>query len=86
MICRMHKVELDLKPLGIKRGYPSSIQFEKIPERIDGFKDELKGIIEGRIESEYLDRVLASYDELGSTKARQMTAVMDRFEESLVKF
>ncbi|KAI9346680.1 RTC4-like domain-containing protein [Pilaira anomala] len=82
-ICRMHKVELELKPLGIKRGYPSSIQFEKIPERINVFKDELKGIIEGRIKSDYLDRVLASYDELGSTKARQMTAVMDRFEESL---
>ncbi|KAG2228778.1 hypothetical protein INT48_001717, partial [Thamnidium elegans] len=83
VICRMHKVELVMKPLGKKKGYPTQIDFEAIDGRIKQFKQELVDIIEGKQDSLFLRNVLEVHKELGPVKARQATSIMNRFEETL---
>lgn len=85
VICRMHKVELVMKPLGIKRGYPAQVDFAAIDDRMKQFKQELVDIIEGKLESLFLTNALEVHKELGSVKARQAASMMNRFEETLVK-
>ncbi|KAI9255851.1 RTC4-like domain-containing protein [Helicostylum pulchrum] len=83
VICRMHKVELVMKPLGIKKGYPAQIDFEAIDDRIKQFKQELEEIIEDKQDSLFLTNAREAHKELGSVKARQATSMMNRFEETL---
>lgn len=83
VICRMHKVELIYKPLGLKRGYPTNINFEGIPDRVKEMKSELKDIIDKKIESQFLKKVLAVHEEMGADKARRTTELINRFDEYL---
>lgn len=83
-ICRIHKIELVFKPLAIERGYPTTIEFERLDERIKAFEPELKDIIDGRIKSTFLEKVLSVHEKLGSMKARQAAEFMTRFEQTLV--
>ncbi|KAI7896064.1 RTC4-like domain-containing protein [Mucor mucedo] len=82
-ICRMHKVELVYKPMAIEKGYPTHIEFEEIGARVKLFESELKDIVEGRLESSFLETVMRVHQELGSVKARQTKQLMTRFEETL---
>ncbi|KAI8976850.1 hypothetical protein BDB01DRAFT_802776 [Pilobolus umbonatus] len=81
--CKLHEIELDIKPVGRQRGYPQHIQFDKLESRIRTFIPELSDIINNTIKSDYREEALKAYDDLGSIKARSVGAVMNRFERSM---
>ncbi|KAI9264073.1 hypothetical protein BDA99DRAFT_559382 [Phascolomyces articulosus] len=81
--CRLHRVEIIVKPEGIKKGYPSSIDFDKLESRIHKIKKDLQYVIDGKVESQFRNMALKSYEEDGVNKARSTMAVMSRFDKTL---
>ncbi|KAI8143122.1 hypothetical protein BJV82DRAFT_515296 [Fennellomyces sp. T-0311] len=81
--CRLHRVELVIKPKGKDDGYPLNIDFDKIKGRVHQLKRELRAVIDRKVESEFRDIALKSYEEDGANKARSAMAVMSRFDKTL---
>lgn len=81
--CSLHHRELVTIPDGYDKGFPSKINFEEIPKRIQRFDKELRDIISNRIKSDYRKIAEDAYKEQGVTKARSTMSVMLRFESSL---
>ncbi|KAI7866861.1 hypothetical protein BDF14DRAFT_1808585 [Spinellus fusiger] len=81
--CRLHSLELKVKPQGIQKGYPVDINFEELPVRIQALREELVGVVDGQTHSIYRDHALKAYEHLGTRKARSTMAVMNRFEKTL---
>ena len=53
--CYIHLAELSIIPNGLANNYPLIISFDKLPDRIYKFKDDLIKIINGTAESYYLN-------------------------------
>ncbi|KAI9469650.1 MAG: RTC4-like domain-containing protein [Benjaminiella poitrasii] len=81
--CRLHKLELIIKPQGIKRQYPFKIDFDALPKRIAKFDSELRQIIQNKLPSHYRQIAEEAYSKLGKNKARSTMGVMNRFETCL---
>ncbi|KAG0176536.1 hypothetical protein DFQ29_005987 [Apophysomyces sp. BC1021] len=81
--CRLHRIELVIKPKGEKKGYPTEIDFEAIGDRIEKFKHELLDVISGKESSTYRETALKAYEDLGKNRARSAMGVMARFETTL---
>ncbi|KAI7866373.1 hypothetical protein BDF14DRAFT_1694354, partial [Spinellus fusiger] len=81
--CRLHDIELVVKPKGLQEGYPTDIDFDAIEKRVVGFQQEIEDVIHGRIKSSYRDTALKAYEMLGKNKARSSMGVMARFETTL---
>jgi hypothetical protein len=74
-----HKAELVIVPAGIRKGYPTFIDFDLLPKRIKAFEDSLRNIVEGSVESPYRELALEAYKKAGK-KARYAMSLMSRFE------
>ncbi|KAG2219746.1 hypothetical protein INT45_007785 [Circinella minor] len=81
--CRLHRVELNVKPEGAQQGYPLNIEFDKLEGRIIKLKKDLEAVISGKVSSQFRDMALKSYEEDGVNKARSTMAVMSRFDKTL---
>ncbi|CAO3623641.1 unnamed protein product [Mucor hiemalis] len=81
--CRLHNIELIIKPDGESEGYPISIDFDGIEKRIHSFDKELKLVIRKQLLSDYRDIAEKAYRDEGITKARSTLSVMTRFHKSL---
>jgi hypothetical protein len=81
--CKLHKLELVIKPAGVRKGYPTKIAFEKLGKRIESLDEELKDVIHNAIPSDYRKIAEEAYKELGVNKARSTTSIMHRFEKTL---
>ncbi|KAI8992034.1 hypothetical protein BDF20DRAFT_810946 [Mycotypha africana] len=82
-ICHIHKLEYELKPLGKERGYPEFIDFEVLPKRVkEVCQKDLDQIISRKLESDYLERALARFKELGE-KARRPEYAIEQFQDYL---
>ncbi|KAG2201208.1 hypothetical protein INT47_013019 [Mucor saturninus] len=81
--CSLHYRELVTIPEGYKKKYPTKIDFDAIPKRIQRFDEELRAIISNRINSDYRNLAETAYKEQGLTKARSAMSVMLRFEHTL---
>lgn len=82
LICRTHRIELELKPLAKEKGYPESIDFEAISDRIATFQDELLAIVDRKVPSAYLDAAYDRFEKLGmkARSAKEMIAVFGNFK------
>lgn len=69
--------------MALKKGYPTSIDFEAIPSRVNTMEDDLKKIVDRTYPSAYLDAAMKRYKDLG-LKARRADEVMKKFEDFLV--
>ncbi|RCH81925.1 hypothetical protein CU097_003583 [Rhizopus azygosporus] len=83
MICKTHKRELELKPRAREKGYPETIDFDKLASRIIAFKDDLLVIIDGKAESDFALEAKRVIDQVGANKARDTTEMMNQFEATL---
>jgi hypothetical protein len=83
--CHLHRLELEIKPIGEKEGWPTTIDFDILKHRIPRFKPDLDSIIANELESSYRLEALAAYKELGKNKARSTMGVMSRFDLVMVK-
>lgn len=81
--CRVHHIELVIKPDGESEGYPTHINFDEIEKRMQKFDEELKLVIRKQLLSDYRDIAEQAYKEEGVTKARSTLSVMSRFQKSL---
>ncbi|KAI7898068.1 RTC4-like domain-containing protein [Cokeromyces recurvatus] len=81
--CRLHKLELVIKPQGAKEQYPCTIRFHELPERIVKYDKELRQIIKNKIPSHYRQIAEGAYLKLGENKARGTMGMMHHFEASL---
>ncbi|KAH9812903.1 hypothetical protein DFH28DRAFT_1174950, partial [Melampsora americana] len=70
--CAMHYAEAKYVPIGIKNGWPSSINFDDLSRRVETFIPDLQQIINRHIESEYLTGALHILQTHG---ARRMDSV-----------
>lgn len=84
VFCRVHRTELEFKPMAKERNYPENINFEDIKNRITLFEADLKSIANREKPSKYLDNALKRFKELG-TNARKANEVMKVFKEFLVR-
>jgi len=75
-----HEAELIFGPEGVKKGYPTVIDFDRLPERIKKLEPKLLAIIEGKVRSQYRELSMDAYNEFGQ-KARTPMVLMGRFEE-----
>ena len=83
--CIMHNAILQVLPNGISKGYPVSINFQQIPSRINGFKEELVSIINNVTTSYYRDLANTIYEDIGYHKAKTPMILMNRCENFQVK-
>ena len=81
----MHKVILYVLSNGISKDYPISINFQQIPFRINGFKEELVSIINNVTTSYYCDLTNTIYEDIGYHKAKAPMILMNRCENFQVK-
>lgn len=84
IVCHMHKMELELKPLARERGYPEHIDFDSLKSRIEGFKSDLLDIIHGQVESDYFLEEKRKIKQLGANKARDTAELINYFQHTLV--
>ncbi|KAH9820207.1 hypothetical protein DFH28DRAFT_885952 [Melampsora americana] len=70
--CAMHNAETVYVPIGIENGWPLSIHFDDLSERVEKYIPDLKQIINHQIESTYLNGALHILQRYG---ARQMDSV-----------
>lgn len=82
--CRLHQLELVIKPEGIRKGYPVEIDFDGLAKRVEKLRDELEDVISGKLHSVFRDIGLQAYKDLGRNRARSSMGVMLRFERTLV--
>jgi len=75
-----HEAELIFGPEGGNKGYPTVIDFDRLPERIKKLEPKLLAIIEGKVRSQYRELSMDAYNEFGQ-KARTPMVLMGRFEE-----
>jgi hypothetical protein len=76
--CRIHYGELKIIPYGIQQGYPLQINFDNLPQRITNLRMQLMQIINGKINSQYLEMVINRVKEIGRAKAS--VTLMNYFE------
>ncbi|CEP18959.1 hypothetical protein [Parasitella parasitica] len=81
--CKLHRLELVIKPQGIKEGYPKEIDFEKLEPTIRTFDKELKDVIRRRVHSDYRKLAEEAYEEQGQAKARSTMSLLSRFTATL---
>ncbi|KAG0170988.1 hypothetical protein DFQ28_001344 [Apophysomyces sp. BC1034] len=81
--CRLHQIELVIKPQGKEKGYPTEINFEGLPNRIKKLQAELDDVIMGKMHSVFRDNAIKAYEDLGRNRARSTMGVMTRFETTL---
>ncbi|OBZ87223.1 hypothetical protein A0J61_04718 [Choanephora cucurbitarum] len=81
--CKLHRIELVIKPEGRKKNYPEEIAFDKIERRIDRMRPDLDKIIRNDLSSEFRDIAENAYKNMGANKARSTMGVMTRFEATL---
>ncbi|KAL1918667.1 uncharacterized protein VTP21DRAFT_2689 [Calcarisporiella thermophila] len=79
-ICRSHRAETSIVPDGIRRGYPSIIDFSELRVRVSGMLEDLQQI---REESYFRRMALQLYTKFGRTKARQAGVLLENFHASL---
>ncbi|KAI8076585.1 RTC4-like domain-containing protein, partial [Gilbertella persicaria] len=80
--CRTHKIELIFKPMAKERGYPGSIDFDQLKERLVLFKHDLESIIDRQTPSSFLELAQNEFKNKG-IQARNAIEVMKRFEQTL---
>lgn len=78
--CRLHMAEQVIVPEGIRKGYPSKIDFTILPERIRKFKEELHNICKKKSKSYYRDAIMQIYRNKGRMKAKSSMSIMARCE------
>ncbi|KAI8970263.1 RTC4-like domain-containing protein [Mycotypha africana] len=81
--CKLHKKELVIKPEGVKKRFPTTIDFNAVSRRIMKFRSELERVIKNELKSEYREIAESAYEEQGISKARSTMSMMARFEASL---
>ena len=64
----MHYAETEIVPIGVKAGYPTSIDFTILSDWINDIKNDLLNIIECKLESWFRDLALSVYNEPGLTR------------------
>ena len=77
--CFMHRAETQIIMIGLSKGYPRFIDFDRLSSRIFNFKTELLEIIRGNITSYYREFTFSIHKELGK-KASLPMVYMNRFE------
>lgn len=82
--CQLHTLELNIKPDGIKSGFPVDLDFTGLGTRVESLVPALTQVINGDVNSPYRDIALAAYKDMGVHKARSAMGVMSRFEKTLV--
>ncbi|KAI7963702.1 hypothetical protein MJO29_004129 [Puccinia striiformis f. sp. tritici] len=70
--CDLHRAETSSIPLGISKGWPLTINFESLPDRVTGHQKHLKQICTGEIDSTFLRQALEFWENLGPTKAQSV--------------
>jgi hypothetical protein len=82
--CQLHTLELKVNPDGIKRGFPTDLDFTGLGTRVESLVPALTQVIDGDVNSPYRDIALAAYKEMGVHKARSTMGIMSRFEKTMV--
>jgi hypothetical protein len=78
--CRIHIAESEVIPEGLAKGYPSSINFDEIPERIERFKQDLIDVCRKKVKSIFRENVMKVFRETGIVKANSSMGIMNWFE------
>ncbi|KAG0293316.1 hypothetical protein BGZ98_002229, partial [Dissophora globulifera] len=81
--CRIHILEETVVPEGLQLDYPMNIRFEDLPARVAKMHDELRGIIEGRVQSMFLERALKNYERMGAAGARNPMVLLAKVEDTM---
>lgn len=81
--CKLHHIELIVKPQGEENDYPTAIDFDDIKSRVACFDKELKDVISDRLASDYRKIAEQAYKDEGATRARSAISVMNRFQRTL---
>jgi hypothetical protein len=81
--CRLHELELVIKPKGRAEGYLFDIDFKALRERIKKMQLELDDVIYKKIPSDYRNVILQDYGNVGTNKARTPMMMMNRMDSLL---
>ncbi|GBC10959.2 hypothetical protein RIR_jg3899.t1 [Rhizophagus irregularis DAOM 181602=DAOM 197198] len=78
--CHAHIGEMQIIPDGIKKGYPTVIDFNSIPKRIENFSTDLLDICKKKVKSFYRDNFMREYCDKGKNKINSPMSLMSRIE------
>ncbi|CAB4406354.1 unnamed protein product [Rhizophagus irregularis] len=78
--CHAHIGEMQIIPDGIKKGYPTVIDFNSIPKRIENFSTDLLDICKKKVKSFYCDNFMREYRDKGKNKINSPMSLMSRIE------
>lgn len=78
--CKMHSDERDLIPYGISQGWPTDIDFSKLPKRIKSYRSVLNQIIKREKKSRFLDQAMETWSVQGAVRIRNVVNEFENFE------
>ncbi|KAJ3032878.1 hypothetical protein HDV00_007012 [Rhizophlyctis rosea] len=68
--CKLHNLVLNVIPEGVRRGWPLAVDFRDVERRCRGMVGVLRGLVEGRVGSEWRERCVEEYRRFGVRRAQ----------------
>ena len=81
-VCQRHVFENEQLPLARSKGWPTSINFDRLPDRIAGFRNELLRVIHKERRSVFWDELKAEIEQGGSRKVMGIAGQFVAFDKS----
>lgn len=77
--CERHRAEKKLIPMGIRNGWPTEINFQKLPRRIKSHRWYLQRICKREIASDFMDMALKAWAAQGPMKVQSVANELATF-------
>ncbi|KAJ3048471.1 hypothetical protein HK097_010507 [Rhizophlyctis rosea] len=71
--CKYHRVELEVIPEGVTKGWPYHIDWERVKERVKAMEGKLREVVDGRVGSAWRRIWMGEYFRLGARRAQAST-------------
>ncbi|KAH9454882.1 hypothetical protein Pst134EA_022376 [Puccinia striiformis f. sp. tritici] len=78
--CQLHRAEKKLIPMGLQKGWPSKIDFQKLPKRIKAHYGYLSRICTREIVSDFMDMARKEWKEQGPRKVNSIAHELATFQ------
>ena len=79
-VCQRHRFEMTHLPLALERGWPTRLDFARLPERIRGFRKKLRRFIDHPVKSQFWREISDDVKEVGKMKVVSVSGQYATFE------
>ncbi|KIJ55656.1 hypothetical protein M422DRAFT_199977 [Sphaerobolus stellatus SS14] len=82
-VCQRHRFEMTLLPRALRKGWPTKIDWSRIPKRMEKFKKKLVAFVQNPSSSHFWRDLRDDMKEIGKTKIGSVSGQFATFERAL---